>query len=123
MNFGHDGARSSFRHYNNENRAEGKEGDVAPLKSNSNRKPWSIAHIIKTFADKHGIVRTIKLRLGDASGVDQREWVWPITKILLTFFALLYIAPDRQQRMLRTLQNYRVILGDLDDTMASLMDN
>ena len=96
MNFGYDGATSSFRHYNNENRAEGKEGDVAPLKSNSNRKPWSIAHIIKTFADKHGIVRTIKLRLGDAAGADEREWVWPITEILLRFFALLSIVPDRE---------------------------
>ena len=76
-----------------------RKGDVTPLKSNFNRKPSisiSIAHIIKTFPDKHGIVRTIKLRLGDAAGADEREWVWPITEILLRFFALLSIVPDRE---------------------------
>ena len=100
-----------------------RKGDVAPLKSNSNRKPWPIAHIIKTFADKHGIVQTIKLRLGDAAGADESEWVWLRTKILLTFFAILSIVPDREQRILRTLENDRVILGDSDETMTSLMDN
>ena len=39
--------------------------------------------MIETFADKHGIVQTIKLRLGDVVGADQRELVWSITKFKL----------------------------------------
>ena len=30
---------------------------------------------------------------------------------------------DGEQRMLRTLQNYRVILGEADETMTSLISN
>ena len=58
-------------------------GDIVLLKADYNRNNWSIAHIIETFPDKHGIVRTIKLRLGDAVGAEQHELVRPITKIVL----------------------------------------
>ena len=54
--------------------------DVALLKADSNQNHWPITRIIETFPDKHGIVQTIKLRLGDVVGADQRKLVWPITK-------------------------------------------
>ena len=57
--------------------------DVVLLRTNSSRNHWSIARMIETFADKHGIVQTIKLRLGDVVGADQRELVWSITKFKL----------------------------------------
>ena len=116
MNFGQDGARSSFSHCKNENLAEGNEetfrrerkscrrkrkscrrkrkscrrkrrnfqkGDVVLLEAVYNRNNWPIARIIETIPDKHEIVRTIELRLGDAAGAEQRELVRPITKIVL----------------------------------------
>ena len=57
--------------------------DVVLLRTNSNRNHWSIARMIETFADKHGIVQTIKLRLGYVVGADQHELVWSITKFKL----------------------------------------
>lgn len=59
-----------------------KRDDVL-LRANSNRNHWSIARMIETFADKHRIVRTIKLGLGDAVGADQRKLVLSITKFKL----------------------------------------
>ena len=59
-----------------------KEDDVL-LKAGSNENYWPIAHTIETFPNKLGIVRTIKWRLMDVVGADQRELVRPITKILL----------------------------------------
>ena len=60
-----------------------QKGDVVLLKADSNQNHWPITRIIETFPDKHGIVRTIKLRLGDAVGADQRKLVRAITKIIL----------------------------------------
>ena len=59
-----------------------KRDDVL-LRANSNRNHWSIARMIETFADKHGIVRTIKLGLGNAVRADQRKLVLSITKFKL----------------------------------------
>ena len=53
------------------------------MKADYNWNNWPVAPIIKTFPDKHGIVQTIKLRLGDAVGAEQHELVQPITKIVL----------------------------------------
>ena len=60
-----------------------QKGDIVLLKADYNRNNWPFARIIETFPDKHGIMRTIKLRLGDAVGAEQRELVQPITKIVL----------------------------------------
>ena len=57
--------------------------DIALPKAGYNWNNWSIVRIIETFPDKHGIVWTIKLILGDAVGAEQRELVRPITKIVL----------------------------------------
>ena len=60
-----------------------QKGDVVLLEAVYNRNNWPIARIIETIPDKHEIVRTIELRLGDAAGAEQRELVRPITKIVL----------------------------------------
>ena len=52
-------------------------------KANYNRNNWPIVCIIETFPNKHRLLRTIKLRLGDAVGEEQHELVRPITKIVL----------------------------------------
>ena len=57
--------------------------DAVLLKADYNQNNWSIACIIETFPNKHGIVRTIKLRLGDAVGAEQHKLVQPIMKIVL----------------------------------------
>ena len=77
MNFGQYGARSSFRHYENKNRAEGNEESSRRvlLKGDYNLNNWPSARMVETFPANHGIVQTIKLRLGDAVGAEQRELV------------------------------------------------
>ena len=50
--------------------------------SDSHRNHWPIAHIIETFPNKHGIVQTIKLRLGDAVDADQCVLVQPKMRIV-----------------------------------------
>ena len=58
-------------------------GDVVFLKPESSWNDWPTVRIIETFSDKYGILWTIKLRRGDAVGLDQRELVRPIMKTLL----------------------------------------
>ena len=60
-----------------------QKGDIVLVKADYNRNNWPSARIIEIFPDKHGITRTIKLRLGDSVGAEQRELVQPITKIVL----------------------------------------
>ena len=60
-----------------------QKGDVVFLKADYNWNNWPISDITETFSDKHGIVQTIKLKLGDAVGAEQRQLVRPITKIVL----------------------------------------
>ena len=49
-------------------RSKRRNFQIVLLKADYNRNNWPIVRIIGTFPDKHGIVRTIKLRLGDAVG-------------------------------------------------------
>ena len=60
-----------------------QKGEVILLKADYNQNKWRIGRIIEAFSNKHGNVRTIKLRLGDAVGAEQRELVRPIMKIVL----------------------------------------
>ena len=90
--------------------------DIVLLKADYNQNNWPMARIIETFLDKHRFVRTIKLRLGDAVATEQRELDQPITKIVLL------VESDSRRRVMRALQNSRVILGEPDKTMASLLD-
>ena len=43
---------------------------------------WSVAPKIETFDNKHGVVRTVRLKLGSENNT-QRELVQPIAKIVL----------------------------------------
>ena len=52
------------------------------LKAETHRNHWHVVHIIETFEDKHGVVQTVRLKLGSENNA-QRELVRPITKILL----------------------------------------
>ena len=64
-------------------RSKRRNFQIVLLKADYNRNNRPIVRIIEAFPDKLGIVRTIKLRLGDAVGAEQRELVRPITKIVL----------------------------------------
>lgn len=61
----------------NRRRRNFKNGDVVLLKNESNRNHWPVARIMETFADKHGVVRTVRLRLGNRID-EQSELVRPI---------------------------------------------
>ena len=65
------------RKSSNRRRRNFKNGDIVLLKNESNRNHWPIACIIETFADKHGVVRTVPLRLGNMIE-DQSKLVRPI---------------------------------------------
>ena len=59
------------------------EGRRCSSEADYNQNNWLFVRIIETFLDKHKIVQTIKLKLGDAVGAEQRELVGSITKIEL----------------------------------------
>ena len=44
------------------------------LKAETHRNHWPVARIIETFEDKHGVVRTVELKLGRENNA-QRELV------------------------------------------------
>ena len=59
-----------------------RNGDIILLKSETHRNHWPVARIIETFEEKHGVVRTVRLKLGSENNA-QRELVRPIAKIVL----------------------------------------
>ena len=54
------------------------------LKAKTHRNYWPIACIIKTFEDKHGVVRIVRLNFESENNA-QRELVRLIAKIVLSF--------------------------------------
>ena len=69
-----------------------RNGDIVLLKSKSNGNHWPVARIIETFADKHGVMRKVRLKLGIENNV-QRKLLRPIAKIVL-----LVLVPDGEPR-------------------------
>ena len=59
-----------------------RNGDIVLLKAETHRNHWPIARITETFEDKHGAVRTVRLKLGSEKNA-QRELVRPKAKIVL----------------------------------------
>ena len=56
-----------------------RNGDIILLKAEVHRNHWPVACINETFADKHSVVRPVRLKIGSESNA-QRELVRPITK-------------------------------------------
>ena len=56
--------------------------DTALLKARTHRNHWPVACIIETFVDKHGVVRTVRLKLGSENNT-QQKLVWPLAKTVL----------------------------------------
>ena len=83
----------------------------------ADRNEWSITCIINAFPDKYGNARLVGLRLGDRVGADQCKLIQPRTLIILL------VESNTVLKMLRILQNYRVILWQQNETIASLLDN
>ena len=69
-NRGIDGAKNSLSPSNSvrigqKSKRNFQTGDIVLLKDDSHhRNHWLVAHIVEIFADKHGDVRNVKLRLG-----------------------------------------------------------
>ena len=59
-----------------------QNGDIVLLKAKTHRNHWPAPHITDTFTDKHGVVQTIRLKLGSENNA-QRELVRPIAKVVL----------------------------------------
>ena len=59
-----------------------QNGDIVLLKAETHRNHWPLAHKTETFEDKHGVVQTVRLKLGSKNNA-QRELVRPIAKIVL----------------------------------------
>ena len=63
-----------------------KIGDVVLLKETSTeRNRWPMARIAETYADKNGIVRSVKLKLGSSNKVDKsvRYLQRPVNKLVM----------------------------------------
>ena len=106
MNFGRDGAKSPCEHCINEKLAKIEEeifGDIVLLKAKTHRNHWPVARIIQTFADKHGVVQTVRLKLGSQKNT-QRELVRPIAKTVLL------VEDDYSTESQGLNQNYALIL-------------
>ena len=56
--------------------------DIVLLKAETHRNHWPIAFITETFEDKHGVVRTVRLKIGSENNA-QQELIRPIAKIVL----------------------------------------
>ena len=59
-----------------------QNGDMVLLKIETHWNHWPVAPKIETFDNKHGVVRTVRLKLGSENNT-QRELVQPIAKIVL----------------------------------------
>ena len=51
-----------------------RNGDIVLLKAETHRNHWPVARMIETFADTHGVVQTVRLKLGIENNA-QREQV------------------------------------------------
>ena len=49
------------------NKQKFKVGDVVLLREHSIRNKWPMARIVETEPDSNGVVRSVKLKCGDAS--------------------------------------------------------
>ena len=66
------------------NKRNFQTGDIVLLKDDSNhRNHWPMAHIVEIFANKHGDVRNVKLKLGSQSNFGSTFLERPILKIVL----------------------------------------
>ena len=59
-----------------------RNGDIVLLKAKTHRNHWPVARMIETFEDEHGVVQTVRLKLGSENNA-QRELVRAIAKIVL----------------------------------------
>ena len=41
-----------------------QNGGIILLKAGTHRIYWHVTHLIETFADKHGVIGTVRLKLG-----------------------------------------------------------
>ena len=71
-----------------------KVGDVVLLREDSIRNKWPMATIVETEPDSTGVVRSVKLKLGDASLNSQKVLRRPISKIVLVVEDELVQFPD-----------------------------
>ena len=63
-----------------------QEGIIILKDDNCRQDEWKLAKVIKTFPDKKGFVRTVKLLTGstDRNGSrDNQTFVWPVYKVVL----------------------------------------
>ena len=58
-----------------------RNGDIVIIKADTERNKWPIARVIEAYEDRHGVVRTVKLKVGNDNG--KQELVRPIAKIVL----------------------------------------
>ena len=58
-------------------------GDIVLLKCDSHRNHWPMAKVVGIEPDKHGIVCTVHLRVGDRTSGNHQLLRRPITKIVL----------------------------------------
>ena len=65
------------------NKQKFKVGDVVLLREHSIRNKWPMARIVETEPDSNGVVRSVKLKCGDASLDSQKVLRLPISKIVL----------------------------------------
>ena len=58
-----------------------RNGDIVIIKADTERIKRPIARVIESYEDRHGVVRTVKLKVGNDNG--KQELVRPIAKIVL----------------------------------------
>ena len=48
-----------------------RKGDIVLLKAETHRNHWLVARIIEAFKDKHGAVRTVRLKRGSENNAQR----------------------------------------------------
>ena len=71
------------RQKSNNQKRSFKAGDVLLLREDSIRNKWPMARVVETEPDSNGVVRSVKLKLVDASLDSHKKLRRPISKIVL----------------------------------------